>query len=297
MKTFETIEIPDGCLIHTDGCHYIFDGKEGSPTYMSGWLKIDTIPTKIVNKYVETINIGWVLKYDVGSYPNLLTDDQAGYYTSDYEWIWNKPEYADLYTRRKQQLEIEQDITFKLVSLGKIEHFIDSGTIRIPEKEISVKSLQHNLVDRIFVPEPLLLNDRPCSLSPANLYNIIRNHLRKHLDFSMVVLNDWDNSLTVDKNILLNEPESCAPVYFGKRKKPPVTYRTTRAVRVYNISCDPQDSKYEQTEILEPMVGENPKDLETKLSAFLENLVKWLNEPLKDCPHCKGKGVITNDHK
>ena len=31
------------------------------------------------------------------------------------------------------------------------------------------------------------------------------------------------------------------------------------------------------------------------IQAYLDNLMEHINKPLKDCPHCEGKGVIIED--
>ena len=44
--------------------------------------------------------------------------------------------------------------------------------------------------------------------------------------------------------------------------------------------------------IIKGFTGENQDDLKQKIDAYCEDLIKFINEPIVDCPHCKGRGVV-----
>ena len=49
---------------------------------------------------------------------------------------------------------------------------------------------------------------------------------------------------------------------------------------------------YQSYTVIEPIEGEKYQDLEKNIDDYLTKLITYINEPLVDCPHCKGRGVI-----
>jgi hypothetical protein len=296
MQEISVIKIPSGCVVNKNESGWLFDGEKAASTYMSSWWRLNKVPEHIVRMYTKHTNERWELKYDVTGAAKIIADSEARYWDGD-KWLWYNPDLAPLYNYACDLVEVQEEIEFSLKDLGTITDFIDSGSIAFPEKEIPLTALEHHLVDKIFVPEPILLNERPCEIPDYKLYPILRAYLRKHLDYGVVELKDWDDSLTVDKIIILDKPEPHQSTYTpngNKRKKPKVEYRTTRKVRVYAIYVGQRgaiNAKYGH-EPLQPIAASSPKELEAKIHIFLTNLVTDLNTPLKDCPYCSGKGVI-----
>ena len=40
--------------------------------------------------------------------------------------------------------------------------------------------------------------------------------------------------------------------------------------------------------------GENARNLEENIKDYLEEIMKEINKPIKDCPTCKGDGILIN---
>ena len=84
---------------------------------------------------------------------------------------------------------------------------------------------------------------------------------------------------------------------FGTKKKPKyeTRYRKSREVEVFNMTS--AKDKYNNYTIIKGFEGNSEEDLKNKIDTYLEELMAIINEPLHDCPHCKGMGVILNDKK
>ena len=41
--------------------------------------------------------------------------------------------------------------------------------------------------------------------------------------------------------------------------------------------------------------GENYEDLMFNIKQYCKEIVELINEPVKDCPHCKGRGVLIKE--
>lgn len=298
MQEISVIKIPNGCVVNKNESSWLFDGEKATTTYMGGWWKLNKVPEHIVRKYIKRVNERWELRYDIPGALKVIADSEARHWDDDKdECVWYNPDLAPLYNYASDHVEVQEEVEFSLKDLGTITEFIESGSIMLPGKEVLLAALEHHLVDRIFVPEPILLNERPCEIPDYKLYTILRDYLRKNLDYNVVQLKDYDDSLSVDKIIILDEPEPYTSLYTPggtKRKKPKIEYRTTRKVRVYAVYVGQRGASNAQYgyEPLQPIAAGSPKELETKILEFLENLVVELNTPLKDCPHCKGMGVV-----
>jgi hypothetical protein len=129
-------------------------------------------------------------------------------------------------------------------------------------------------IDRILWP-PVLLKDKPSKLSSDNTYKIIRKHVQDNINPRVAVItSDYDFCFTVKKKI--------------NREKSP--YRRDRNVEVFEMTN--ASKKYRGYTVIQGFEGKSHKDLKDNIDTFLDDLMNKINEPLVECPHCSGVGVV-----
>lgn len=206
--------------------------------------------------------------------------------------------------KRDPQPDIWVDVEFHL-SIIELEVYIDGGfsyktdTLRGSETAITEKNAQHQLIDRIVFPN-LVLPSKRCRLSPERSYRIIRAHVKDNINPKYAeITSDYNFCFTVKKKIPLAEPTEFEvdinnPIFLtrkGARKRKPkyeTRYRKSRSVEIFEMTAD----NYKDYTQIKGFEGKNHNDLNRKIDKYLKNLMEYINEPLIDCPHCDGHGVI-----
>lgn len=291
IKTKNTVLISDnidGSRYHRSYLKdYLYDGNKPEDTYKEDWVKLNKLPEKIETKVPpKQINRRYELKEGFSATdltPKVINeryiDDESEYY-----------EVKGLYDLKYDMTETTYDeIEF---DINVIEE-LDEG-FEITEQKFNY---QYNLLDRIQT-HPLLLQNKPCQLSKKETYSIIRNHVKNNINPKVAqITSDYDFCFTVKKKIELSEvQEYMVDVNsMHKRRKPKFEkrYNSARSVEVFAAAPEP----YNSYPVVEPFVGENNEDLNNKVEAYLVELMDMINEPLVDCPNCKGKGVILDENK
>ena len=87
------------------------------------------------------------------------------------------------------------------------------------------------------------------------------------------------------KSFMLCKRASCP-----KRKaKYETRYRRYREIEIF--SATPKMNKYGD-KVVTGFRGESQENLLQNIDTYLSDLMDFINEPVADCPHCKGRGVI-----
>lgn len=265
----------------------IFDGEKAEKTYKQYWYFIKKIPEKIQ-------------QYGRDQYENTRYELKAGYPESEltpkvihmssledsqYEEVSGL--YERKYDIKKGELE---DVKYRINIIAKRDKF------EFIKKEFEVK---YNLLDELNT-YPDLLDEKPCYISSEKAYEIIRQYVKNHLDSRYVkITSDYDFHFEVAKKVKLAEPiKNVYDANKGTRKRKSnwvTTYTENKTISFLNIKT-PKGIDYGKNCIIpKPFVGENYDDMVNKMNQYLENLIKEINTPYEECPHCKGWGVILNE--
>ena len=298
------------------GCNYsskklLFDGIPAEPTHSSEWYKLKCKPKKITIPVAgEQINhrfelIDKAMESDV--FPlTYKVDDVAIYDSYEYEYVWN-PTHAIKKSLYKLAFDMSPDHnkTLKFViqticEIDKVEEYAglsydiqktrwgNDGTVKLTSSDI-----KHQELDKILFPS-LLLPSKPSALSSSDSYKIIRQFVKENINREVAeITSDYDFCFTVKKRIELHTPEKYACNVASIRSKTPryeTRFRKYRAVEVFEMTDD--SHKYKGYTIIPGFTGKNHDDLKKNIDTFLADLIAKINEPLKDCPHCDGMGVI-----
>jgi len=317
------IKQPNGFYINAGidfNCHkHFFDGVEPKPTFDRSWFYISNYPES-VQKWVKqpNINFRYVLR-DISMLSDRVKKDfareqVADYDSSAYDWIW-KPEYATLRSLYElvsdTQPDILEDVEFSIDVVFEIDHEAQKAeTFSYPAMrnssknsgfdEITNENLRRRLIDEIMVPS-LYRGERPCKLTSDQTYSIVRQHIKLHIDPKVaVVTSDYDFCFTVKKRIKLVVPVKYTVdinnnIFTKRKKKPIYEERTneTRDVEIFEMTS--KEKSYKGYTPIAGIEGANDADLKKKLDTYLTDLMAYINEPIEECPNCKGLGVLLKE--
>lgn len=288
---------------------YFFDGKHPKQSFNKHWFIIDKIPIKIeeevrqpdINHRYELINKELVSdKIPLG----FIREDVA--YYEDYCWYF-KDEYKHLQSLYNlvsdPQPNIMKEVEFEIVAQVNIDEVEEYKGFEFPvyktrwkhegDAEITEKNVRHQLLDRLVFPD-IVLPARPCKLTSKQTFDIIRKHVLEHIDGKWAkVTSDYDFCFTVKKVIPLHNPiKYTIDINYGTRRKPKYQerYQDTREVTIFEMTHS--EANYKGYTSIEPFSGNNEEELGDNIKEYLDELMENINKPLKECQHCKGRGVI-----
>ena len=300
MTKYKAIVLPDKVYIssvhqewHVSDLDngFFFDGQKALPTYKKGWYELPCLP-KTVQKKVSPPKIicGYQLKDGFVPTEKLPETLPAEYFEwdDDIEEYRNseiKGLYDPVYSQEPDRLE---NIEFEIETIahkGSNWKFVAAP-----------KNVQHYLIDEI-TKHPDLLQDERCFLSSEESYRRIREFVKLNINpRAAYVSSDYDFHFEVSKKITLYKKEKykrCVNA-FAKLPKYVDDYRADRKISIYDIipKEEPRKSYSEHSHVAPKFEGANYEELETNINNYLTELIEKINEPLQDCPHCKGRGVI-----
>ena len=268
---------------------YRFDGNIPEPTYHKDWFLVKD-GFKEVKRYYPSEQINHRYELKDGYIPN----DELPKIINK-RWIDDEDQEYNiigLYDKKYEETEERyENVEYKIEIIATIDDF----------KPIKPEyNLNYSILDRI-VFNPILLPTRPCKLSTDETYKIIRNYIKQNINLEWAkITSDYDFCFTVKKLVYLDQPEEyqidVANLGWGKRKRKPryeTRYRKTREVTILHIAPKP----YQNYRVVEPFVASSYEELLDVIENTLSKLIEEINEPLVDCPHCNGLGVILKGNK
>lgn len=311
MYKFNVIETNDGFYINNlyNENHY-YNGKKAEKTFNNNWVFVKEFPEKFeILKEQNITNIRFEL-IDESNETDIIKKvfmrkEVQNYNEEEYEWVW-KAEYKHLQSLYKYKFdkpepimvlqEFEINNIFKVDKIKEYDTFsytIDIGKYGNKKSVITQKDVSYQIMDTIVFPD-IVLSSRPCKLSSKQTYDIIRKYIKTNINIKYAkITSDYDFCFSVEKNIKLNEPiEYSVNINAGSRRKPKyeTRFRNKRSIKIFEMTNN--EDKYKGYTVIEGFSGNNHNNLKNKIDTYLKNLIDFINEPLIDCPHCNGEGVI-----
>jgi hypothetical protein len=264
--------------------YYLFDGIKPKEGNLKRWYELDNVPTKITKKVEgECINKRYELKK---GYPSSdLTPSIIPYGESEeFEEIIGLYEYK--YDRKPDYYE---KVEFELSIIDEQDDF------KLIREDYTVA---HSFMDKLKY-NPVQLPYKPCAMTTEQTFKIIREYIKGNIDGRYArVSSDYDFHFEVVKNVELYEPEfytvDVNSSLFNKRRKPKYETRRkdNRNFAILNIKDKNSSKSYGNNCVTPiPFSGNTYEDMINNMKTYLENLIKEINEPLCECPHCKGTGI------
>lgn len=266
---------------------YLINGAVPESTAVEKWYKVSDIPERIekVSPSRKVIK-GYKLKLGYIPSEKLPSEVAPDYFNCDEDD--DKDQFRIFYDEIAEEIP-QENINFEF-ELHVIAERDTWEPIRTDFK------LTHGLIDQLTI-DPILLPERPCKLDSQQSYKLIRAHIKTNINPKYArVTSDYDFCFAVSKVIPLSErvPYSKNIAKWNAKKPKYVTdYRLNRDVQVFECGPKDQYGKVYQgyTGCIE-FSGSSYEDLQVNIDSYLKELIDKINEPIYDCPHCKGTGVI-----
>lgn len=255
-----------------------FDGEVGEKTYNDQYVKISKYPEKITFLRKDSGNVHYILTEEAlkDKYPKKLEYNDLYGEDAEYEGL------SGLYERvveepKEYYVELEYEIDrfdveeFDFIKRNYTGHVSFVNELRLPK-------VLHSTV--------------PNYLEADQFYKIIRDYIKNNIDPKVArITSDYDFCFTVKKVVKLNAPVPYKVDVSSIRAKKPkyeLRYKDTELVECFEMA----PKAYQNYSVVGPIYGKNAKELEEKVNAYLEDLIRKINEPVVECKHCGGLGVI-----
>jgi len=255
-----------------------FDDKLLVKSFRDPWYKLSEIPKTVsLQESPQYVNKRWELK---AGYPvSNLTPQTINFQSMDED-----DEIRGLYSYTHDIIEgnwIDVEFEYDLIDSN---HFFEGK----PKYQYT-----NNLIDQLCT-NPLLLLEKPCSITGKELYRIARSYIKTNLNGKYAkITSDYDFCFTVQKVIELAEPKPYK-VDIGTKRRPNLITRYNQTKQVIVFESSPEG--YSNYPIQQGLSASNYEELEKKIEQYLQNTMLEINKPLVECPHCKGIGVtLTNE--
>lgn len=316
------VETPDGVYIKSDGNYrtetmfqMLFDGAKPDTTFLDQWGKLSAMPQR-VTKYVHQPDINY--RYELvdpamvsDKIPAILTREEVEYYVEDYESCWRSKQYKHLQSLYKEASDKQPnklvDQEFEITAHIKTDVIRQMKDLSIPAYQndiwvdrkdyvITNNNVTYQLLDQLRFPD-IILPMLPCKLTFKQSYDIVRAFVRdNHNPKYAIITSDYDFCFTVKKRIELAAQEAYQ-VDVSRTKKPryETRYRKSRDIEIFEMTS--VEKAYPGYTPIKGFEGKDRDDLQANIDKFCDDLIKIINEPLVDCPHCNGCGVVIDKIK
>jgi hypothetical protein len=220
-----------------------------------------------------------------------ISREDACYYDGDeYDWIWrDKYEHLESLYKLEWDMtpETKEEIDFTCEVVLELDDLSEPSTFRY----------NSDLAYKILCP-PIILHERPCSITSSEMYSIVRNHIKSNIDNSVAkITSDYDFCFKVEKIIDLTTPHvytvNTNAMYPRRKPKYEKRQKDHKLIQCFEMTHD--RDKYKGYTVINGVSGNSQKDLEEKVKHYCENVMEKINEPLKECPHCAGTGIINSE--
>lgn len=291
----------------------IINGKTPKETFHSDWCIIDSKPITVqryvkqpdTNHRYELIDI--TIKSD--KIKLVLKEEDITEYniaSGGLRWKSEYEIYRSLYKKvSDKQPDILEDVEFKYETIMEVKEIKEyKGFVYDVQKtkwaheglkELKENEVQHQLIDKIIFPD-ILLQARPCSLTSKQSFDIVRQYIKQHINYDVAfITSDYNFCFTVKKKIFLSAPEiySTNVNKLWHLKKETKTKHETKYREIECFNMAPKE--YQSYRIIDSFRGETQEDLKNNIDSYCGKLIEFINKPVVDCPHCKGRGVIDEE--
>lgn len=313
----------DNGLILKISNDFLINGKNLEPSFNSGWMflpeetEIKTVqkikPSKSTNFRYELIDKSFERGNDV-PFSIKVEDNKYLFYSDEaYEWVF-RDEYkhlSSLYKLKFDKIEesYEDIIDFEIVLIATISSNFGKTEFKVKYYSelynggANIKYLSNSLIKTDYVSSivfPDVMKDNlPCSIDGNVMYKIVRAYVKQNIDPKYAsITSDYDFCFVVEKKLNLFEIEEYTvdvnnSIFNKRKRKPKFEKRYRKDRRVICFEMTPPSKKYEHYTPMGGVCGTDYKDLEKNILEKCEEIITIINEPLCDCPFCKGQGVVT----
>lgn len=298
---------------------YYFDDEQPKPTFDKMWWWISSFPKTVKEKRSQpsTNKRYELIDKDLCSekIPLVIKYDDATYEDDDYDICWKSTykSYQSLYEYKEDKQPdklVDIEYTIEIITELSIDEIAAP-----PEMNYSVQktkwahegttllkndAVKHQIIDRIICPS-ILIQNKPCSFSSKQVYDILRQYIKENINPKVAhITSDYNFCFTVKKLIGLTKPiEHRSEILNSKGrsyKNPKFKYNYVKAREIEVFEMTHQEDNYKGYTVINGISANNEYELKEKVDKLCEDTISLINEPLVECPHCQGYGVILEDN-
>lgn len=313
-KIFVSNFSPNDYKIYSSLRKLLINGKISGETFHPDWHIIDDEPIT-VQRYVKQFNTNYrfeLINPEMKSNKIKLTlkrEDVLENMDGEQDWKDEYDMYKSLYALISdkqpdvlENVEFEYKTIMEVNEIRKYKGFMyDVQKTKWAHeglKQLKETDIQHQLIDKIIFPE-ILLPARPCSLTPKQSFDIVRQYIKQYINYDIATItSDYSFCFRVKKKIPSFMPEKYVVDvnvlwYLTKKAKSKhkAKYNKFREIKCFNMA----PKEYQDYRIIKGFRGETQEDLKNNIDNYCKKLIEFINEPVVDCPHCKGRGVIDEE--
>jgi hypothetical protein len=296
----------------------LFNGKNPEKTFESTWFFVES-EVLIVEKKVSQPNINhrYELKEDLPftegfELPKVMPKDEVMELDEDGKYCEWKDEFKHLQTFYElksdpQEPKIETvEFSFTIIleipeikAEPDFKYTVQQTGWSSNQKTYNIKmdSIIHQTIDKIVFPW-VVLPSLPSAMSSADTYKIIRQYVKHNIDQRYAqITSDYDFCFEVAKVVPLATPietqrelKTSRGHSFRKRKYSHSLVKNRVVKKVFEMTYSPEN--YKGYTPIPSFVGKDHQDLKKNIDKYLNALMSRINEPLIECKHCDGMGVI-----
>jgi hypothetical protein len=294
----------------------IINGKSSEKTFHPSWCVIGSEPVT-VQRYVKQPNVNH--RYELFD-PTIKSDkiksvlkkeDVLEYIDGEWDWKSEYETYRSLYKAvSDEQPDILEYVEFEYKTITEVKEIKEYEGFAYDVqktqwaheglKELKENEVQHQLIDKIIFPG-ILLPSRPCSLTSKQSFAIVKQYIKQHINYDVAfITSDYNFCFTVKKKIFLSIPEvystNVNELWHLDLERKNLSKLKKKCKKFREIECfNMAPEKYQDYRIIEGFKGETQEDLKNNIDSYCRKLIEFINEPVVDCPHCKGRGVIDEE--
>jgi hypothetical protein len=291
---------------------FVINGQKPDDTYDKLWVsipgKLNTVQKFRVTRYTNHRYELQDASLASEKIPLVISPSDSVYdggSKCDDEWGPQYAMYRSLYVHRYDteppvlgNVEFEY---FKLFDIPDLKQYQDFHYPIKPDKGgdvITNKSVKYQEIDKIVFPAPILPS-RPQKLTSKESYDIIRKHIQNNISPSVArITSDYDFCFTVKKKIPLAKPYKIKTEITTPRgnsyKRPKYNDFLVDEKEVQIFEMTSEKDNYKGYTPVKGFEGKDQDDLRLTIDNYLEELMAIINEPVKQCEHCGGCGVVFN---
>lgn len=284
---------------HSDISYYstvknLINGVELEKSFKDGWYCSDSKPTKLTVITQEKAKDKWVLKKDYENLP-LAKERPEDYFNhdEDNEYPQESLFYSIVYKDHEKRKDIDLEFDHYYEEDIKEPAYFSVSNNNYSNPQILKVTGSPSMAHAVLYPE-IMHASRPTAISGDKLYEIVRQHVKTHIDSNYArITSDYDFCFTVKKQIGIEPEHRTKDTRTGRQRKPRLVSYVVKDRDVQIFEMTTPSRKYSGYTPIAGISAKNHEELKEKIESFLDNLMEQINEPLETCRQCNGDGVVS----
>ena len=259
------------------------NGEKPKRAHVKNWFVIGEMPVSIKKQMPD------LRKYSQWKLIDPDMESKALPLTVEYDELSRDDSITDLYFADYEVVPGELvDMPFEVEVITEVKNFRLPPKVgykaerkkgyRTVEVVVDNTNFEHQLLDKLIIPE-ILIHEYPCKLSSPELYQIVRHHVKENIDTRHArVTSDYDFCFKVSKAVKIYGPEK-----IDQNRLMDGTFSREKAILVEKefdiFEMTPENELYKGYTPIKGVSANNQTELKNKIDNFLDELMKFINEP------------------